>query len=63
MEVDDQASAVKASSLHKRRDTRYVLFAGLVEHIQDLGRGGTDGSAGDVAHRLGNVVVRSVEEN
>lgn len=63
MEIDDQASAVKASSLLKGRDTLYVLVAGLVEHIQDLGRSGTDSSAGDVAHRLGNVMMGSVEED
>lgn len=63
MEIDDYASAVKASSALKRREALNVLVAGLVEHIQDLGRGGTDGSTGDGAHRLGNVVMGSVEED
>lgn len=63
VEVDDQASAVKASPLLKRRDTLHVFVAGLVEHIQDLGRSGTDSSTGDVAHRLGNVMMGSVEED
>lgn len=40
-----------------------MLVAGLVEHIQDIGRSGTDGSTGDIAYRLGNVMMWSVEED
>jgi phage host-nuclease inhibitor protein Gam len=63
VEINDQTSAVKTASPLKRLKALNVLVAGLVEHVQDFGRGRTDGSTGNGTHRLGNVVMGRIEED
>lgn len=63
MEVDNHASTVETASVLQRCDAFNVLVACLVQHVKDFRRRGADGSAGNVSHRLGNVVVRSVEKD
>lgn len=63
MEVNDHTSTVETASVLQRCDAFNVLVACLVQHIKDFRRRGTDGSASNVSHRLGNVVVRSVEKD
>lgn len=63
MEIDNHTSTVETASILQRCHAFNVLVACLVQHVKDFRRRGTDGSAGNVSHRLGNIVVRSVEKD